>query len=96
MSDGFQSAEKMFWKTPELVDKLIHFLNAESVSRLAEVHQLTAQVLQDTSSTWNKLVKRNCPYLLGYYEHVGEFSYWAKNSSREFEQRITSPISPGY
>ena len=60
LSDGFQSAEKMFWKTPELVDKLIHFLNAESVSRLAEVHQLTAEVLQGTS-TWDKLVKRSCP-----------------------------------
>ena len=65
MSDGFQSAEKMFWKTPELVDKLISFLDVESVSRLAELHQLTAQVLQGTS-TWDKLVKRSCPY----YEHT--------------------------
>ena len=46
MSGGFQSAEKMFWKSPELVDKLISFLDVESVSRLAELHQLTAQVLQ--------------------------------------------------
>ena len=60
-----RTAEKMFWKLPELVDKLISFLDVESVSKLAEVHQLTAQVLQ-SKSAWDKLVKRSCPY----YEHT--------------------------
>ena len=32
MSD--RTAEKMFWKIPELVDKLISFLDVESVSKL--------------------------------------------------------------
>ena len=70
-----ESAEKMFWQTRELVDKLVPFLDVESVSRLAEAHHLTAQVLQDTSRTWKKLVERSCPY----YEHVEDFSYWARN-----------------
>ena len=61
-----ESAEKMFWKTAELVDKLIFFLDVESVSRLAEAHQLTAQLLNQGTSTWEKLVKRSCPY----YEHA--------------------------
>ena len=53
--------EKKFWKIPELVEKLITFLDAESVSELAQAHQLTVQVLQGTHS-WNKLVRRTCPY----------------------------------
>ena len=53
--------EKKFWKIPELVEKLITFLDAESVSELAQAHHITVQVLQGTHS-WNKLVRRTCPY----------------------------------
>lgn len=42
------------------MDKLISFLDLESVAKFGEAHQLTAQVLQ--GSTWVKLVKRSCPY----------------------------------
>ena len=61
MSDTGNYWEKKFWKTPELVENLITFLDAESVSELAQVHQLAVQVLQGTQS-WNKLVRRTCPY----------------------------------
>ena len=86
---GRESAEKTFWKTPELVDKLIPFLDVESVARLAEAHQLTAQVLEDATSSWNTLVKRNCPY----YEHVEEFSYWAKNYHDCVKERVSKEDS---
>ena len=66
----------MFWRTPELVDKLIPYLGVESVSELAQVHQLTAQVLQEGTRGWANLVKRSCPF----YEHKGlpveEYSGW--------------------
>ena len=66
----------MFWRTPELVDKLIPHLDVESVSELAQVHQLTAQVLQEGTRGWANLVKRSCPF----YEHKGlpveEYSGW--------------------
>ena len=32
------SAEKMFWSTNELVDKLLTYLPVEDVSELAKVH----------------------------------------------------------
>ena len=32
------SAEKKFWRTPELVDKLLLYLPVKDVSELAKVH----------------------------------------------------------
>ena len=49
------------------MDKLIPYLGLQSVSELAQAYQLTAQVLQENTVTWAKLVKRSCPY----YEHTG-------------------------
>ena len=63
---GRAPAEKMFWGNPELLDKLISYLDVQSVSELAQAHQLTAQVLQENTVTWDKLVKGSCPY----YEHT--------------------------
>ena len=61
-------AEKKFWRTPELVECLLPYLNTRSVSKLAQAHQLTVEVLQGTA-LWNKLVFRSCPY------------YWSRNTS---------------
>ena len=61
---GTEYSEKMFWRTPELVNKLIHYLDVQSVSKLAEAHHLTAQVLQEGTVTWDKLIKRNCPFYI--------------------------------
>ena len=59
-----------------MVNKLIHYLDVQSVSKLAKAHHLTAQVLQEGTVTWDKLIKRNCPF----YEHkelpVEEYSDW--------------------
>jgi len=51
------------------VEKLISFLDVESVARLAEAHQPTAQFLQG-SSTWVKLVKRSCPFFAVVASHT--------------------------
>ena len=48
---GTEYSGKVFWRTPELVNKLIHYLDVQSVSKLAEAHHLTAQVLQEGTVT---------------------------------------------
>ena len=87
---GREPAERLFWRTPELLDKLIHFLDVESVSELAQAHQLTAKVLEGTR-TWDKLVKMCCPY----YEHKGllveECSGWEDDVYRPWvKQRLST------
>ena len=72
------------------MDKLIHFLDVQAVSELAQAHQLTAKVLEGTR-TWDKLVKKSCPY----YEHKGllveECSGWEDDVYRPWlQQRLST------
>ena len=55
------SNEKMFWRSPELIESLLPFLDISSTLRLAKAHEFTLQVLQGKSS-WNKFIRRTCPY----------------------------------
>ena len=50
-------AERRFWELPELVETLLSFLDAQSISCLAQCHHLTLKLLQSTSD-WNKIIKR--------------------------------------
>ena len=54
-------AEKRFWMTFELVEKLVSFLDTGSILNLAKCHQLTIDVLNSGTSVWRKLIKRTCP-----------------------------------
>ena len=45
MAFGEDSAERKFWRTPELVEKLLTFLDPGSTKLLAESHDLTLQIL---------------------------------------------------
>ena len=76
----------MFWKKRVLVDKLISFLDVESVARLGEAHQPTAQVLQG-STTWVKLVKRSCPY---FELPMEEDSYEGANYPNWLMERVST------
>jgi len=49
-------AEKKFWATPELVDKLLRRLDLDSTKKLAESHKLTRQIL-GRPFHWSKLIK---------------------------------------
>ena len=60
MATGKNSAERKFWRTPELVDKLLTFLDAGSTKLLAESHHLTLQILGEAFN-WDKLMKRTFP-----------------------------------
>ena len=59
--DGSRVAETKFWSTPELVEKLVFFLDASSILNLAQTHRLTQQIFQQPF-VWNQLVRRSCPY----------------------------------
>ena len=60
MTSCEDSAEWKFWRTPELVDKLLTFLDARSTKLLAESHKLTLQILGQAFN-WDKLTKRTFP-----------------------------------
>ena len=54
-------AEKVFWRTPELVDRLLPFLDPASTLALAQVLPLTAGLLQATHN-WSRFIRRFCPF----------------------------------
>ena len=57
---GEFNAERKFWGTPELVEKLVSFLDLASIKQLAEFHKLTRKIL-GKSFIWNQLIKRIFP-----------------------------------
>ena len=60
MSLGQRSAEQQFWGTPELVEKLLSFLDLAATKELAECHRLTRQIL-GSAFVWKKLIKKTLP-----------------------------------
>ena len=61
MSSEKYTAEIKFWRTPELVAKLLPYLDLETTLHLARSHGMTRSLLGSTS-TWNKLVRGSCPF----------------------------------
>ena len=60
MSDAGEAAERKFWRMPELVERLLMFLDTSSTSRLAKVHPLTREILQGRLG-WSKLLRKSFP-----------------------------------
>ena len=56
-----EDTEKKFWKTPELVERLMPFLDGQSTLALVKALPLALQVIQ-RKSMWVKLVRRVCPH----------------------------------
>ena len=56
-----EDAEKKFWKTPELVERLMPFMDGQSTLALVKALPLALQVIQ-RKSMWVKLVRRVCPH----------------------------------
>ena len=54
-------AERKFWRTPELIERLLLFLDAESTLVLAQSHVRTLNVMEG-GWVWNKFIARICPY----------------------------------
>ena len=57
---GQCEAAKIFWRTPELVEKLLPFLDLDTTLHLAQTHRVTRELL-NKSFVWNKLIRRSCP-----------------------------------
>ena len=55
-----ETALRKFWATPELVEKLLPYLDLNSTKHLAESHQLMRKILKK-ELTWNKLIQRFLP-----------------------------------
>ena len=53
-------AEKTFWRTPELVEGVLPFLDATSILELAKAHPLTRGILKGTYN-WSRFIRRSCP-----------------------------------
>ena len=54
-------AERKFWKTPELLEKLFSLIDLESTLNLARVMDKADLQSGITSKVWNKLIRNNCP-----------------------------------
>ena len=54
------TAVRQFWETPELVEKLLLYLDLSSTKHLAELHKLTRQMLRK-AFIWKKLIQRTLP-----------------------------------
>ena len=63
MSSGDQNnVGKNFWGNPDLVEKLLPYLDVFTIVLLAESRiSCTIQILQKTSAVWIKLVRRTFP-----------------------------------
>ena len=57
---SFREAEKKFWRTPELLESLLPFLDPASILTLAKVHSLTTGVMQG-GLNWTRFLKSSCP-----------------------------------
>ena len=55
-----REAEKIFWRTPELVQNLISFLDPVSILALAKTSPLIREVIK-RGLNWSRLIKRTCP-----------------------------------
>ena len=54
------AAEKKFWATPELIEKLLPFLDLPSVKELAQANQLTRKILSGVF-VWKKFIEKIFP-----------------------------------
>ena len=61
MASKVSVAGKKFWKTPELVEKLLPFLDLKSTLTLAQCQKKILRILEG-SCIWNQFIKRACPF----------------------------------
>ena len=73
-----------FWNTPELIEKLLPYLDTNSTKCLAEAHDLTQETLQ-RDSVWHKLVRRTFP---PFTDPWGGVNLWHEG---ELEKEVLLP-----
>ena len=55
-----EKASRKFWRSPELMEMLIRFLDAASVVELGKAHEPIVEVLQ-RGLVWDKMIRKTCP-----------------------------------
>ena len=76
-SEKESAAEKGFWNTPELVEILLSFLDGNSTANLAEVHDLSLNIVK-CPRVWNNFIRRTCPQLQEGIRDDSEIFWWQK------------------
>ena len=84
MASMEEKASHKFWRSPELMEMLIRFLDAATIEELGKVHQPIVEVLQG-GLVWDKLIKRTCPCgeiwsmtFFGHFDLIGWLMYNAE------------------
>ena len=76
-SVGQDNAGKKFWGNPDLVEKLLPYLDVFAIILLAESKiSCTIQILQKSSAVWTKLVRRTFPGNQTWSDHPSTGRYW--------------------
>ena len=83
-------AELKFWSNPELVAALFPFLDGDSMSKLAQAHQLATRILQDNPLLWKILVKRCCPFSERRPNHEPCWTRWVYDLLGSFKPDVTN------
>ena len=71
------AAEKKFWATPELVEKLLPFLGLPSLKELAQANNLTRKILSG-AFVWKKLIEKTFPEDGNRNVDHGQMPWWAE------------------
>ena len=75
-----KDARTRFWSTPELVDRVVSFLDLESNMLLARSNELALKVVQ-RPSVWNKLIRQS-GLQPGNQEHSGAWRLLAAHKDK--------------
>ena len=83
LAAGRGDAVEKFFTTPELVEKLLLFLDLKSTKQLAEAHVFTRKILRKPF-TWDKLIKRTLKW---------DTQAWVKAQGRRLAAILTTILS---
>ena len=64
-----REAERKFWGCPELVERVLPFLDSNSVLSLCQALPAVVHVVQG-KTPWNKLIRRTCNFVVNSTEYV--------------------------
>ena len=76
MSSAEIDAATKFRETPELVERLLPFLDSFSIWSLGQAHPPALQVLKGSSLIWKDLVKRSCSDLEHLIKILKDMKKW--------------------
>ena len=89
MSEDEENTVEKFWENPDLVEKLLPYLDVFTVILLAESRiSCTVQILQKSPAVWTKMVRRTFAGNHDWSGHPSSGRYWKFVKERFEEERI--------